>query len=461
MGRLVILCIMTILSLSIYSKDVDKGSSPLTGEISKEIEDLNLILEQLKLERSYIDKLLENYNSLKDLKIEQLEKNLEDLVETQDLKLQVKAEEINTKISSTNTRIDELKQELIDLEEKREISYENGVNKLNYFLTILLAILTVAGGIFGFVGLGDFRKIRNDTKGELSKIERQKGSLDKLLNKLIKRSKKYLQTETKLETFRDELDRSKEKLDELVLFIRNESTGVDLSVISIDNINSDLSYVNGIRREHQFINMLNDNLKSSDDYFISFLDLYVSKNYSNALSCIDKALELSKSNEDTTKYLYNKATFMLKNNKKPEAEKIYNELLEIYPSHYKAMNNLAYIYFDSKKLKEAKEYYLKLIEINDSDWHSYIGLTAVYIKQGNSEEAELMLSVSEGFSDGSTDYEKNYHYNKACILAMQSNYDLAKLSLQEAISIDESLYTEAIRDEHLKEIVKLLYPDLK
>ena len=71
----------------------------------------------------------------------------------------------------------------------------------------------------------------------------------------------------------------------------------------------------------------------------------------------------------------------------PEATKTYQDLLNLNPSHEKALFSLGWVFIDEKRLMEAVPLFKKAIALKPNDVNSHYSLGIAYDKMGLSDEA--------------------------------------------------------------------------
>lgn len=178
----------------------------------------------------------------------------------------------------------------------------------------------------------------------------------------------------------------------------------------------------------------------------------------------------------------------------PDAKKIYNKTVELYPSDYRALNNLANIALTEGNVDLAKQYIAKALSVNPSAGEPNVNLGIIAIQEGNFAAAEQYLAKAPGancieeatgllnivngkYSEAASllsktgnntaalaqvlandyasakktlDAVKNAdaitYYLKAILAARTSDASALTSSLTKAISLDKSLAAKALND---------------
>lgn len=168
----------------------------------------------------------------------------------------------------------------------------------------------------------------------------------------------------------------------------------------------------------------------------------------------------------------NEAKILISKNKFEDAEIVFNQILKIDPTYFKAYINIGVICIKQNKLIEAENNFIKAININANFEICYFNLGSVQEKLGKTEEAEknfqkaieikpdyaeayinlgtLYIGISN-FEDAEKilkkaikikpDYSKSY-YNLGLAQSLMDKEDLAEINYKKALECDPG-FTDA------------------
>ena len=136
--------------------------------------------------------------------------------------------------------------------------------------------------------------------------------------------------------------------------------------------------------------------------------------------------------------IVNQAKFLLSKNKLEDAEIVFNEILKIEPTYYKAYINIGVICIKLNKLFEAERNFLEAINIKPDFELAYYNLGTIQEKLGKIKEAEQNFKKAINLKP---DYFEAYT-NLGTLFLGTSNYKEAEKFLEKALQIKPN-FTEA------------------
>lgn len=247
---------------------------------------------------------------------------------------------IESRVKILQDRVDEVKRDQINYTIEKDLikdTYKNNFEKLNFFLTAILAIF----GLLGFLGLRDINSIKKEYKDELKKLQ---------------------QLQIDLESKSKDFENYKVKYDNDIKQIvqQNEEQNRKLKILELKD---------------------------------KISNLFKEKQYSTALEFTIVALEIAPNDIDL---ILQKARIYTRIRKYDESIKSCNKIIELAPENSTAICDLAELYFFSKAEDKAD----KLIEKHPDLFNSkingellnYFELIRLYNSNNLAELKPLVLS---------------------------------------------------------------------
>ncbi|MBN1992681.1 MAG: tetratricopeptide repeat protein [Anaerolineae bacterium] len=131
--------------------------------------------------------------------------------------------------------------------------------------------------------------------------------------------------------------------------------------------------------------------------------------------------------------LLNRALQLLQKNKETQAEKLFQQVLELEPRAKEAYNNLAVIYGRREEHERAKQMYRAAIDIDPTYVFPRVNLTLYLLDEDDVEGAEAMLAPLADATRFQPQEMAVYNYGQARISVQKEEYDLARTSLEMAL----------------------------
>ena len=141
---------------------------------------------------------------------------------------------------------------------------------------------------------------------------------------------------------------------------------------------------------------------------------------------------LSRYRTQASSKLMDKASFLLQEGYLDEAEKVYQDILAVYPEHCEALTMLGAVYLQQGKLDEAEKVYKDILVSYPEYCNAFTMLAMVYRQQGNYEEAVRTLEASLKINPS----QQDALYNLGLILQSMERYEEAVLSFDRAIALN-------------------------
>ena len=162
--------------------------------------------------------------------------------------------------------------------------------------------------------------------------------------------------------------------------------------------------------------------------------------------------------KDAISNLFVEALYYQKKNQLKKAEKIYNKILLLDPSHYESLNNLGILYFSTNNTEKSETFFKKSIEYNPNNKSAFQNLGNLYQKTKKYSQVVKYFSklidldpknIQAYNSLGITFYNlQNFQKAKNCfkkIIEFDSNNFSAYYNLGKILS-EEEKYEEAIKN---------------
>ena len=166
----------------------------------------------------------------------------------------------------------------------------------------------------------------------------------------------------------------------------------------------------------------------------------VIKDFKESEECWKKILEFS---ENDNAALSNLGVVFAEQKRYAEAEEAYRNAIAKDPNSAATYNNLAILLRVTNQAKDALPVLQQLIEINPEDFNPYLGI--VSIKKALGESIELSFIEKARLYIPEDDF-----YNRACLVSICDNFDLAFEYLQKAVQKEGFNFTWAWKDPDLQ-----------
>lgn len=164
---------------------------------------------------------------------------------------------------------------------------------------------------------------------------------------------------------------------------------------------------------------------------------YFLKDYKKSIENISISISLFYKEKDKGKIdlydlLIKKATYLQGEKSYNEANKIYDDILNLKPSYHKALTNKGLVLIQLKEYKDAIKFLEKSIHIEPNVLKTYLHLSSALSKIEKYKEALEILTNAEKLDNNSSLIKSEMGH----VLTNLSNYVLAEKKLLEAIEID-------------------------
>jgi len=136
-----------------------------------------------------------------------------------------------------------------------------------------------------------------------------------------------------------------------------------------------------------------------------------------------------------TAELLNRALQLLQKNKETQAEKLFQQVLEMEPRAKEAYNNLAVIYSRREEHERARQMYRAAVDIDPTYVFPRVNLALYLLDEDDVEGAESMLAPLADATRFQPQEMAVYNYGQARISVYKEEFDQARTSLEMALEI--------------------------
>lgn len=327
---------------------------------------------------------------------------------------------------------------IINLETLILEKYDNGINKINAYITVFISLVSLLS-IIGYASIYESKKKLN------TEVEKAR-----LITIDLQNQKESLTEALSLHTI---LKKDTETLQIKVTAIINEISNnyheeiKDIKVTSDNDYEIDGAKIDELKEKFRF---MNTSFVEITEYerFIRTIVMYQDNDYEEAEKEINILIKI---NPRKAQYYFLGGLIAQANNKLDIADEYYEKAVNIDKEYYKAYINSSFIKFRNDKVKESIEYLRKAILINPKIISGWIHLYKIFIDINDFDSALSIQDKIEKIDKSNFDFI----YNKACLLLKMKNLDEAYLAFKivladnryKMIAKSDDDYLEAIRQE--------------